>query len=137
MAAITICSDFGAHQNKVWHCFHCFPICSLYLLIKISCHPNALNQRLLQEKEILFHSSVTSLHHCTLSEISLYRKVNSLHLISQSATTLGLNLIAEQILFPIYQVQAQNIFFYIYKSDLIALGCSTVLHNLTSWTNID
>ena len=26
MAAITICSDFGAPHNKVWHCFHCFPI---------------------------------------------------------------------------------------------------------------
>ena len=26
MAAVTICSDFGAPQNKVWHCFHCFPI---------------------------------------------------------------------------------------------------------------
>ena len=26
MAAITICSDFGAPQNKVYHCFHCFPI---------------------------------------------------------------------------------------------------------------
>ena len=26
MAAITICSDFGAHKNKVRHCFHCFPI---------------------------------------------------------------------------------------------------------------
>ena len=26
MASITICSDFGAPQNKVWHCFHCFPI---------------------------------------------------------------------------------------------------------------
>ena len=25
MAAVTICSDFGA-QNKVSHCFHCFPI---------------------------------------------------------------------------------------------------------------
>ena len=23
---ITISSDFGAPQNKVWHCFHCFPI---------------------------------------------------------------------------------------------------------------
>ena len=28
MAAITICSDFGAPQNKVWHCFYCFPITS-------------------------------------------------------------------------------------------------------------
>ena len=26
MAAITICSDFGAPQNKVWHCFHYIPI---------------------------------------------------------------------------------------------------------------
>ena len=28
MAAMTICSDFGAQKNKVWHCFHCFPIYS-------------------------------------------------------------------------------------------------------------
>ena len=33
MAAVTICSDFGAHENKVCHCFHCFPI---YLLWKAS-----------------------------------------------------------------------------------------------------
>ena len=26
MAAITICSDFGAPKNKVSHCFHCSPI---------------------------------------------------------------------------------------------------------------
>ena len=26
MAAVTICSDFGAPQNKVCHCFQCFPI---------------------------------------------------------------------------------------------------------------
>ena len=26
MAAITICSDFGAPKNKVWHCFYCFSI---------------------------------------------------------------------------------------------------------------
>ena len=26
MAAVTICSDPGAQKNKVWHCFHCFPI---------------------------------------------------------------------------------------------------------------
>ena len=23
---VTICSDFGAPQNKICHCFHCFPI---------------------------------------------------------------------------------------------------------------
>ena len=26
MAAITICSGFWAPQNKICHCFHCFPI---------------------------------------------------------------------------------------------------------------
>ena len=26
MAAVNICSDFGAPQNKVCHCFWCFPI---------------------------------------------------------------------------------------------------------------
>ena len=26
IAAVTICSEFGAQKNKVWHCFHCFPI---------------------------------------------------------------------------------------------------------------
>ena len=25
MAAVTICSDFGAQENTVGHCFHCFP----------------------------------------------------------------------------------------------------------------
>ena len=27
MAVIAICSDFGVQENKVCHCFHCFPIC--------------------------------------------------------------------------------------------------------------
>ena len=26
MASVTICSDFGAPQNKICHCFHCFSI---------------------------------------------------------------------------------------------------------------
>ena len=26
MATVTICSDFGAQENKVCHCFHCFPL---------------------------------------------------------------------------------------------------------------
>ena len=25
MVAVTICSDFGAQQNKICHGFHCFP----------------------------------------------------------------------------------------------------------------
>ena len=30
MAATATCSDFGAHKNKVWHCFHCLPIYFLW-----------------------------------------------------------------------------------------------------------
>ena len=30
MAGVTICSDFGAQKNNVWHCFHCFPIYFLW-----------------------------------------------------------------------------------------------------------
>ena len=26
MAAVTICSDFGAQEYKVWYCLHCLPI---------------------------------------------------------------------------------------------------------------
>ena len=26
MTVVTICSDFGAQENNVCHCFHCFPI---------------------------------------------------------------------------------------------------------------
>ena len=26
LTSVTICSDFGAQENKVCHCFHCFPI---------------------------------------------------------------------------------------------------------------
>ena len=36
MAAVTICSDFGAQENKVYHCFHCFPICLLLKCFKIN-----------------------------------------------------------------------------------------------------
>ena len=27
MAAVAVCSDFGAQENKIFYCFHCFPIC--------------------------------------------------------------------------------------------------------------
>ena len=27
VAAVIVCSDFGAQENQVCHCFHCFPIC--------------------------------------------------------------------------------------------------------------
>ena len=48
MAAITICSDFGAQENKVFHCIHCFPIylpwsggtwCHIFVLWMLSFKP--------------------------------------------------------------------------------------------------
>ena len=27
MATVIVCSDFGAQENKIFYCFHCFPIC--------------------------------------------------------------------------------------------------------------
>ena len=37
MPAVTICSDFAAPQNKVCHCFHCFPI-NLLWSDETGCH---------------------------------------------------------------------------------------------------
>ena len=34
MAAVTVHSDFGAQENKVYHCFHCFSICHEVILWK-------------------------------------------------------------------------------------------------------
>ena len=56
MAAVTNCSDFGAPQNKVYPCFHCFPI---YLPWRdgIRCHDlYFLNVELLSQ---LFHSPLS------------------------------------------------------------------------------
>ena len=27
VATVTVCSDFGAQENEIWHCFHIFSIC--------------------------------------------------------------------------------------------------------------
>ena len=42
MAAFTICSDFAAQENKVCHCFHCFPIYSPWS-DGTGCHLSFLN----------------------------------------------------------------------------------------------
>ena len=34
---MTICNDFGAPKNKVWHCFHCFPIYLPWTVKKAEC----------------------------------------------------------------------------------------------------
>ena len=37
MAAVTVCSDFETPQNKVCHCFHCFPV-YLVSIYETRCH---------------------------------------------------------------------------------------------------
>ena len=41
MAAVTICSDFGALKDKLCHCFHCFPI-YLWWSSGTRCHDHLL-----------------------------------------------------------------------------------------------
>ena len=36
MAAVSICSDCGGQKNKVWHCFHYFPIFAFPLSDKMT-----------------------------------------------------------------------------------------------------
>ena len=52
MAAVTICSDFGAQKNKLCHCFHCFPI---YLPWSDETRCNIFVLEMLRFKQ-LFHS---------------------------------------------------------------------------------
>ena len=78
MSAITICSDFGAQNNKVWHCFHCFPI---YLPWSdgIRCHDlSFLNVEL---KPIFSLSSFTFIKRLfSSSSLSAIRVVSSAYL---------------------------------------------------------
>ena len=70
MAEVTICSDFGAAQNKVCHCFHCFTISNfkyyiqllyiyiyifIYLFIYLICLPSSCHLFLVFF--LRFHSS--------------------------------------------------------------------------------
>ena len=50
MAAVPICSDFRASQNKVSHCFHCFPICLPWRrLLRVPLTARRSNQSILKE----------------------------------------------------------------------------------------
>ena len=40
MASVTICNDFGAQENKIYHCFHffsfiCHEVMELYAMILV------------------------------------------------------------------------------------------------------
>ena len=68
MAAITICSDFGGPQNKVSHCFHCFPI---YLPCDgTRCHD--LIQRFLLTENTCTHTHTHTHTHLKLRNLGLF-----------------------------------------------------------------
>ena len=77
MAAITICSDFGAQKNKVSHCFHCF---SIYFpwSDRTRCHDlHFLNVEL---KTNFSLSSFTFIKRLFTSSLSAIRVVSSAYL---------------------------------------------------------
>ena len=77
MAGVTICSDFGAPQNKVWHCFHCYPsICHEVM------GPDAmiLVFWMLNFRPTFSLSSVTFIRRLFSSSLSAIRVVSSAYL---------------------------------------------------------
>ena len=77
MAAVAICSDFGAPKNKVWHCFHCFPIC-LPWSAGTGCHD--LSFWMLSFKPTFSLSSFTFIKRLCSSSLSAIRVVSSAYL---------------------------------------------------------
>ena len=76
MAAMTICSDFGGPQNKVWHYCHCFPI-YLPLSDGTRCH----DLRMLNVKPTFSLSSFTFIKRIfSSSSLSTIRMVSSTYL---------------------------------------------------------
>ena len=55
MTAVTICSNFGAQNNKVCHCLHCFPI-YLQWTVGVGCYDLCFLNVVLSQ---VFHSPVS------------------------------------------------------------------------------
>ena len=77
MAAITICSDFGAQKNKVSHCFHCFPSISHEVM---GLDAVILVFWMLSSKPTFSLSSFTLIKRLFSSSLSAVRVVSSVYL---------------------------------------------------------
>ena len=78
MAAISICCDFGAQENKVCHCFHCFPI---YLPWSHGTRCHDLSFWMLSFKPALSLSSFTFMKRLfSSSSLSAIRVISSAYL---------------------------------------------------------
>ena len=77
MAAITIYSDFGTPENKVWHCFHCFPFYFSWS-DGTRCHDLSFLILILSFKPTFLLSSFTFIKRCfSSSSLSAIRVVSS------------------------------------------------------------
>ena len=79
MAAITICSDFGAPKYKVWHWFHCFPIYFPWS-DGTRCHDLHLLFWMLSFKPTFSLSSFTFIKRLFSSSLSAIRVVSSAYM---------------------------------------------------------
>ena len=78
MATVTICSDFGAQENKICHCFHCFPI---YLPLSDGTRCHYLSFLMLSFKPTFSLSSFTFIKRLfSSSYLSALRVVSSAYL---------------------------------------------------------
>ena len=77
MAAVTICSNFGVQENKVSHCFHCFPI---YLQWSDGTDAMILVSWMLSFKPAFPLSSFTFMKRLLSSLLSAIRVVSSAYL---------------------------------------------------------
>ena len=77
MAAVTICSGFGAQENKICHCFYFFPFC-LPWSDRIRCHNLSFFERRVLSR--LFHSLTLIKRLVSSSSFSATRLISSAYL---------------------------------------------------------
>ena len=77
MTAVIICSDFGSQENKVSHCFHCFPI---YLSWSDGTECHGLSLLMLNFKPTFSLSLLTFIKRLLSSLLSIIRVVPSAYL---------------------------------------------------------
>ena len=117
MAAVTIYGDFGAQENKVSHCFHCFPI---YLPWSDGTRCHDLSFLNVSFKPALSFSSFTFIKRLfSSSSLSAIRVVSS--------TYLKLLIFLQEILIPGCASSSPE-FHMMWSEVKIAQSCLTLCH---------
>ena len=112
MAAVTICSDFGPQENKVWHCFHFFPI-YLPWSVGTGCHDFHFWRLSIKPASLLSSFKLTKrLFSCSL--LSAIRVISSAHLmlwvflLSILILACDLSRLAFQMMYSEYKLNKQG-----------------------------